>query len=283
MGGWTPDGETRDVLSGLHNALRSVIYGGSGFTMDEVDVCFEPPTREFIDRLSRPTVSLVPLDFIENLELGRGDFQVRRSDRSVETAVPHRRIDVRYMATALTTEVADEHELIWRVLAALIRTPEVPPEYLPENIRALKLPVVVRTAQEDPDLKMLDVWSNLSVEAHPAFCCVVTLPIDPELVVRSPLVLTRTARYSRLGADRAVDARTQVGGTVKDAEGRPLPGVVVALDGSANGGVVADADGRFVLRDVPSGPVVLRVTGPAGASATAGIEVPDGPYNISLK
>jgi hypothetical protein len=271
------------MLSIVHEVLRGVIYRGAGFGPEEVDVRFEPPTRDFIDRLDRPTVSMVPLDFIENLELGRKDFQVRRGERYRETAFPARRIDVRYMATALATDPNDEQELIWRMLAVMMRTPEVPFELLPESITRFHTPVVVNTARPDEDLKLLDVWSNLGVEPHPAFTCTVTLPMDPELVARAPLVLTRIARFSRRDLDQLVDERMHVGGVVRDAEGRPVAGAVVALDGATGGGAITNAEGRFVLRSIPGGEQSVRVTPPNGAGSENEITPPEGPYDITTR
>jgi hypothetical protein len=270
------------VLSTVHDVLRAVVYRGAGFGPDEVDVRFEAPTRDFIDRLDRPTISMVPIDFTENLELGRKDFQVRRNEHHQETAFPPRRIDVRYMTVALSTEPTDEHELVWRTLAALLRTPEVPIDLLPDSIRAFNTPIVVTTAHQAEELRLLDVWSNLGVEPHPSFTCVVTLPMDPELMTRSPLVLTRIARYGRMDASIPGDERSHIGGVVRDAAGRPVPGAVVALDGANGGGSVADAQGRFVLRSVLSGKHGLRVAAD-GALKKVVIQAPDGPYDVTLK
>jgi Pvc16 N-terminal domain/Carboxypeptidase regulatory-like domain len=271
------------MLSIVHEVLRGVVYRGAGFGPEEVDVRFEPPTREFIDRLDRPTVTMVPLDFIENLELGRKDFQVRRGERYHESAFPARRIDARYMTTALASDPADEQELIWRMLAVMLRTPEIPFEFLPESISRFNTPVVVKAARPDEDLKLLDVWSNLGVESHPSFTCVVTLPIDPDLVTRSPLVLTRVARFGRRDVDQPTDERMHVGGVIRDAEGRPVAQAIVDLDGATGGGAVTDANGRFVLRSLSSGPQTVRVRRADGSPLEVSIEPPNGPYDVTVE
>src|SRR4051794_16087343 len=67
--GWTADGAARVdrcavedsglMLSEIHDVLRTLIYAGAGFSDADVDVSFEPPTRDRIDGLTRPTISLV--------------------------------------------------------------------------------------------------------------------------------------------------------------------------------------------------------------------------------
>lgn len=60
------------------------------------------------------------------------------------------------------------------------------------------------------------------------------------------------------------------GAAVDRATGRPLPGVAVEVRGSA-GPVLTDADGRFILREIPVGIVILRAT----ALGFEPLEVPD--------
>ena len=52
-------------------------------------------------------------------------------------------------------------------------------------------------------------------------------------------------------------AQTQVSGTVTDAEGQPLPGANIVLDGST--GAVSDFDGNFSLLTDQQPPFSLTV------------------------
>ena len=56
-----------------------------------------------------------------------------------------------------------------------------------------RFPLATKTNQMDEGRRLLDVWSGLGVTPHPAIYYVVTAPLDLDVIVRSPLVLTRTA------------------------------------------------------------------------------------------
>ncbi len=105
------------------------------------------------------------------------------------------------MVSALTTEIEDEHELIWRVLLTLVRHPQFPAELLAEELRVLEPPLTTRVSQADESQRLSGVWTALSVPPHPALYYVVTVPVDMNLVIEAPLVLTRTARYTRAHAN----------------------------------------------------------------------------------
>ena len=93
-----------------------------------------------MDRLVRPTVSLFLFDLVENTEMRQSNFPVTRASDHAERRMPPRRVDLRYMVSALTTEIEDEHRLLWRVLATLLKYPQVPDELLPEELRGGEIP-----------------------------------------------------------------------------------------------------------------------------------------------
>jgi hypothetical protein len=185
------------------------------------------------------------------------------------------------MVSTHATEQEDEHRLLWRVLATLLRFPELPDERLPEDVRALGVPLAMRVAQEEDSGQLLGLWSGLGVEPHPVIGCVITAPLDLERVFDAPLVLTRMLRFAR-GLD-GVSEHTdmQIGGIVRDGDGAPVGGVTVGIEGRA-ASVLTNAEGAFVLRNVPSGPVRLRVIRPGGAAQIVTTTVPSDRYDIVL-
>jgi hypothetical protein len=177
--------------------------------------------------------------------------------------------------SALTTNIEDEHQLLWRILVTLIRYPQFPPELLSEELRLLEPPLATRVSQVDEGQRLSAVWTALSVPPHPALYYVVTVPVDMNLVIEAPLVLTRTARYARTNADEIVpEISNQIGGVVRSKEGEPLANVKVVLEGRNGIENVTNEEGRFVLRGVPSGAVRLRVTRADGGQKTVTVEVP---------
>ena len=282
------------MLLELHNILQQFIYERGNISPREVDITFEAPTQERIDKLIRPEVNLFLFDLQENTDLRQSDFERTRGNngRAERRMVP-RRFDLRYMVSALTTNVEDEHQLLWRVLLTLIRHQRIPRELLPEELRALEPPLTTRVGQAGEGQQLSSLWTALSVPPRPALFYIVTVPVDMNLVIEAPLVLTRTARYTRTQAGEIPEIGIQIGGVVRGEGGEALANVHVALEGRAVSGSETNEEGRFVLAGVPSGTVKLRVTRLDGAQKIVTVEVPpprpealssdEHPYDIVLE
>jgi len=270
------------MLPEIHNALQRLIHDQGRISPFEVDVRFEMPTKEWLGRLTRPTVVFFLFDLAENIELRRNDFQQTRGNGRAERRLPPRRIDLHYLVSAVTTDAADEHRLLWRTLETLLRHQQLPDAVLPDALRALDPPLTTRIAPPDAGPRTLDLWNALGAEPRPALSYIVTAPLDLELAIVAPLVLTRTTRYLRSGDSTIVDIGTQIGGVVRGADGALRAGVLVALADSAADGSLSDGDGEFRLARVPSGAVSLRVTPPDGPPRTVTIAVPGTSYDIIL-
>ncbi len=263
------------MLLELHKTLQQLLYERGNISSREVDINFEAPTRERIDKLMRPTINLFLFDLQENTDLRQSNFETTRNNGRAERRLVPRRFDLRYMVSALTTDVEDEHLLLWRVLLTLVRNPQFPIELLPEELRLLEPPLTTRVSQVDESQRLSAVWTALSVPPHPALYYVVTVPVDMNLVIEAPLVLTRTARYARTRADEvAPEIGNQIGGVVRTEGGEPVAGVKVALEGREAIESKTNEEGRFVLGGVPSGTVRLRITRADGAQKTITVEVP---------
>ena len=282
------------MLFELHDTLKRLIYERGNISPHEVDITFEAPTRERIDKLTRPMINLFLFDLQENTELRQGDFERTRSNGRGERRSPLRRFDLRYMVSALTTEVEDEHELIWRALLTLLRHPLFPAELLSEELRSLEPALTTKVSHTDEEQRLSAIWTALGIPPHPALYYVVTVPVDMNMVIEAPLVLTRIARYTHTQATEIPpEIGIQIGGVVHSEEGQPLANVSVALEGRATIGSETNEEGRFVLARVPSGTVKLRVTTASGAQKIVTVEVPEPrpegpsnneqPYDIVLK
>ena len=271
------------MLTEIHAALQQLIWEYGRISPDEVDVSFEAPTRERIDRLVKPTVSLFLFDLIENTDMRQSNFPATRVGDHAERRMPPRRVDLRYMVSALTSEVEDEHRLLWRVLATLLKYPQLPDVLLPEELRGGEVSLTTKTNQMDEGRRLFDIWSSLGTPPHPAIYYVVTAPLDLDVVGRAPLVLTRTLRYRRVTGDASVDATTDIGGIVRGKSGEPVVGASLVVEGSAREPVLTNAAGEFALRGVQEGALRLRVTPAGGGRArTATFTVPATSYDITL-
>ena len=75
-------------------------------------------------------------------------------------------------------------------------------------------------------------------------------------------------------------AQTQVSGTVTDAEGQPLPGANIVLDGTT--GAVSDFDGNFSLSTDQQPPFTLTVSSVGFESTTVDVTSPSESLTIQL-
>jgi hypothetical protein len=263
------------MLLELHTTLQRLLYERGQIDPREVDITFEAPTRERIDRLTKPTINLFLYDLLENTELRQSSFQNTKQNGRIERRMLLRRFDLRYMVSALTTSIEDEHELLWRALLTLVQHPALPAELLSEELRSLEPRPVTRMAQMAEGQNQFSIWTALGVSPHPAVYYVVTVPVDTHMVIDAPLVLTRTARYRRKYSEmEAVESDIQIGGVVRDKQGEPLSGVKVALEGSSRESLT-NAEGRYVLRGVPPGEVRLQVTRGDGSTQVVEARVAD--------
>jgi len=263
------------MLPALHRSLQRLIYERGNIDQREVEITFEAPTRERVDRLTRPTLCLFLYDIQENLDLRQSNVETTRANgRAVHRRVS-RRFDLHYMVSALTTNVDDEHLLLWRALTTLVRHPQIPSDLMEEELHALDPLPVGHIQREDDIQKQFTAWSVLDVPPHPAFCYVITVPIELDPFGEVPLVLRRTTRYSGIQTTHEIrEAHHQFGGVVRNKQGAPLAGVSVALAGSALD-CLTNSEGQFILRDVPVGALQLRVSHGSAFQQMFAIEVPD--------
>lgn len=243
---------------------------------------FETPSRDWIYSLTRPVIDFFLFDLKENTDLRQTSFQNSRGNGKAMRRMSPRRMDLYYMVTAFSTVVEDEHLLLWRTLVTLMKHAQFPPETLSESLRAADPPIATRVAQPDDGPSLVDLWSALEAAPHPALVYVVTAPLDLEIALESPLVLTRTARYTGRAGEPALELGTHIGGVVRDRQGRPLAGARVNVEGSAAQGSVTNSEGEFVLYSLPSGAATLQVSPPTGPRRRVTVEIPSERYEIVL-
>jgi hypothetical protein len=270
------------MLPELHDTLRRLLYERGGIHPLDVGISFEAPTREWYDRLTRPTINLFLLNIEENTKLRNNQYETTKSNGRAERRRPPRRVDLQYMISALSTEIEDEHALLWRVMATLMTYPDLPREILPNELGNFDLPLTTRLAQPEDRLNVIEIWGGLGMEPHSALSYIVTLPLDVSIPTYSPLVLTRTVRTRNMrDPETDLDARIGIAGVVRDKDGEPLADVMVSIDGSADGGSMSDDEGRFRLHRAHSGSMTLHAQRD-GKSKTVEVQVPSDSYDITL-
>ncbi|MEV6490648.1 DUF4255 domain-containing protein [Actinoplanes sp. NPDC051633] len=162
----------------LETFLRSVVP----LPARDVDIAFEAPDGEWSAALSsKPTVDLYLWDVRPNLsDREWGDVIVEESDGRRFRRDPLPRVDCRYLVTAWTSEVRDEHSLLGDVLSALLLHPTIEVEHL-QGVFADVRPVPTLKLRSGDGSENSDFWSALGGQLKPGLDLVVTATIDAAL------------------------------------------------------------------------------------------------------
>lgn len=154
--------------------LRAVVPLGTR----EVDVVFEAPDRDWAARVNRPTINLYLWDVRRSAAEGEiGMVTIPTENGRPRRQGPLPRIDCRYLVTAWTTDVGDEHSLLGRVLAALLLHTELDVEYLSGALKLIT-PIPTISLHDGQEGDNSDFWSALGGQLKPGLDVVITASID---------------------------------------------------------------------------------------------------------
>lgn len=249
------------MLDDLNETLRNLLMGNLG--ADGIDISFEQPTREWSSKIQRPTVNFFLLRLLENRRLRDIDWQDIQRQTMIQQHWRPRRVDVFYMVTAWATEPADEYHLLWRALAILMRHPELPEESFVGQMHEQERSVPVEVAQTEILENPSEIWSALNNEFKPSVNLKLTLELDLALIEERPLVLTKRVLFKDMPSSMETEQIIQIGGTVYDRDGAPLPEArvrVVERDQAAT----TNAEGHFTFTNIPVGEYTLEAEAPDG-------------------
>lgn len=141
--------------------------------------------------------------------------------------------------------------------------------------------VTTKIASANESLRLLDVWNALEQAPRASLLYVVTVPVDLDIIIDTPLVLTRMLRVRQRTDAGTLSEFIRIGGAVRDRTGAPLSGVTVAVEGGAIESVT-NSEGRYALSRVPSGEVTLRLIRPDGRVHMTTFATPSDSYDIVL-
>jgi hypothetical protein len=88
-------------------------------------------------------------------------------------------VDFCYMITAWTTDVADEHQLLGRLLMGLLRFPVVPADVLKGTLISQPLPMRAWLAQPERTPNPWDFWGNVEHRMKASLNFVLTVALQP--------------------------------------------------------------------------------------------------------
>ncbi len=272
------------MFADLDETVRHILVRHVPLDLSEVEVSFEAPDREWSGRLSRPAVNCFLYDVRENVELRAAGWEQQRRNGDAVTRKPPVRIDATYQVTVWARAPEDEHRLLWRVLAALMRNPVIQADDLQGALKDQPFAIQTKTAQPNSArANPADLWQAVDNRIRPALTYVATLALDPLHEYVSPLVFTRVVRVQDLDAGTLDMEVVEIGGRVKSQADprRPVGGAIVRIEGSG-GESITDDDGRFTLRSSSAGPVTLVVRNPGGGEISRRFEIPSPNYDLEV-
>jgi hypothetical protein len=167
------------MLHLLDETLEKFLRAAVPLPQREVDVAFAAPDAEWAAaRSSRPTVDLYLWDIRPNLsEREYGEVIVDGDNGRRLRRDPLPRVDCRYLVTAWTTEVRDEHSLLGDLLATLLLHRVIDGEYLHGAFTDVR-PLPTLRLRSGDGTENSDFWSALGGQLKPGLDLVVTVTVD---------------------------------------------------------------------------------------------------------
>lgn len=243
------------MLHLLDQALETFLRSTLPSELREIDVAFDAPDGDWGAGLTRPTVNLFLRDVRRNLAERSAGRQLADHDGQRVWQVPPPRADCRYVVTAWTSEVDDEHRLLGEVLTVLLRASELPSEHLPDALRTVPPPPSLTVAASGGD-DQADFWSALGGQLKPGLDLTVTATVDTAATREAGAeVVQAGVGIVDLTTPRRSDRRTVAGRAARDTAG--------CVVRSPRGHAVVGDDGRFVIRADVGDEVVVESDPPA--------------------
>src|SRR5471032_142163 len=109
------------MIQDVDETLKELLVQKVPIDLSVIDITFDTPTKDWSAAVTKPTINLFLYEVRENLELRSSERTfIRNGNTAVESRAPVR-VDLAYLITVWTTDISDEHQLLGRVLAALLQ------------------------------------------------------------------------------------------------------------------------------------------------------------------
>jgi hypothetical protein len=176
------------VIQDLDDSIKELLVQKVPLDPHAVDIKFEMPMAEWAAGVSRPTINVFLYDVRENHELRSNQVIESRTGNVATVSRSPVRIDLSYLITAWTAEVADEHYLLGRLLATLLSYPFLPTEVLQGTMQTQPWPVPTWVAQPERTPNSWDFWTGLEGRLKAGISYVVTVALSPYPPATYPVV-----------------------------------------------------------------------------------------------
>ena len=138
------------MISDLDETIKQLIIKKGEIDSAAVDIEFKTPNREWSASISKPTINAYLYDIRENHHLRGTEFAISRDNNGNATRKKNPgRVDLSYLITVWTSDIVDEHHLLWNILVTLFRYPELPKDVVTGPLSEQEYTIkTVRTAKE---------------------------------------------------------------------------------------------------------------------------------------
>lgn len=168
------------MIHDLDDTIKELLVQRVPIDLNTIDIQFERPEAEWEARLTKPTINCFLYDIRENLPL-RFDQQVSltRNGTTGQERLEPRRIDIKYLITVWSQIVANEHQLLGRIMQTLLAYSILPTEVLQGEMVNQSLPIRAWTAQPEHTPNTWDFWGANEWRLKAGISYIVTIAVEP--------------------------------------------------------------------------------------------------------
>jgi hypothetical protein len=271
------------MISDLDETIKQLLTKKGGIDPSIVDISFGLPDREWSASLSKPTVNIYLYDIRENHQLrGTEWFAEKKNNGLITRKKNPSRIDLSYLLTIWTNDIADEHRLIWQVLSTLFRYSTIPEDVIQGQLTGQEYPIQTTTAQPDGLFNNpSDFWTALDNEIKPSINYVITLSLDLDISFTAPEVKTTIFDVKPPGA--ASERMIQIRGMLSQSGDRSKT-VARATIIAREAGMTAETDdsGNYAFLRIPEGKHTFHVVIGGKKVKEIPVTVPGASYDLEV-
>ena len=180
------------MIQDVDDTLKELLVQKVPIEHRVIDIKFDMPNKEWSAAVTKPTINLFLYDVRENHELRSSQRTITRNGNAgVERRAPVR-MDLSYLITAWTTDIADEHQLLGRVLSTLLQFPLLAAEVLKGAMQTQPLPVQAWIAQPERLPNPWEFWGHMDHGMKAGLNFVLTTSFQPVPPVTGIPLVTET-------------------------------------------------------------------------------------------
>jgi hypothetical protein len=250
------------VLELVDASLEALFRATVPLSASDVDVAFDPPSREWSAKLNRPTVNLFLWDIKRSADARTGMETVMRNDQPVRRlALP--RVELRYLVTAWTTEHRDERALLSALMRVALSYQEIPADFRAPGLDEISPPRMLMARGGEMHMHT-DIFQTLEGQLKPAFDLIIISEVDIGAGVPvGPPVTEIGVTVSDVDNPRRRAGLRRVAGEVR------VDGAVGARVTGPNGAATVNSTGRFLIAAAAGDEITVHLDPPRRAVVPA--------------